>query len=72
MAVGRGALNVSFLLYGSLMGVCGCLGAGPTREKATPRGSAAVLTLPTLFTPLLQEGKRVYPPCTFASLLSAP
>lgn len=52
MAIGRGALNVSFLLDRSIVGVRSCLRAGPTQPNAIPRGSIAVLALTPPFPPL--------------------
>lgn len=51
MAMGRGALNASFLLERSIVGVCGCPRAGPVQPNTTPRGSIAVpaLTPPLYF-----------------------
>ena len=57
MAMGRGALNASFLLERSIMGVCGCLRAGPEQPNTTPRGSIAVLALtPPLYFGREREG----------------
>lgn len=58
MAVGRGALSVSFLLYRNIVGVHGLLRAGSTQPKASPESSIAVLIPQTpLPIPLLWEGK---------------